>query len=106
MKLPVDRLGPGETHQHEASGPGGQRVLVAECAVTLSADSEPVIVRVAVAEDLARVSAATTAFARDFVIALVLLCCVLAPCDLGPDRRRLASADRAAPRRGRYQSRA
>ena len=78
MKLPQDRLGPGETHQHEAAGPGQQRVLVAERAVTLSAAGDPVIVRLAVAEDLARVSAATTAFAKDLAIALVLLGCVLA----------------------------
>jgi signal transduction histidine kinase len=78
MTLLADRLGPGETHQHEATGPGGQRVLVAERAVTLSADGKPVVVRLAVAEDLARVSAATLAFAKDLAIALVLLACVLA----------------------------
>ncbi|MBR0857020.1 sensor histidine kinase [Bradyrhizobium liaoningense] len=78
MKLPVDRLGPGETHQHEVSGPGDQRVVVAERAVTLSADGKPVIVRLAVAQDLARVSAATTAFAKDLALSLVLLGCVLA----------------------------
>lgn len=78
MELPADRLSPGETHQHEASGPGDQRVLVAERAVTLSADGKPVIVRLAVAEDLARVSAATSAFAKDLATALVLLGCVLA----------------------------
>ncbi len=77
MKLPADRLSPGETHQHEAAGPGGQRVLVAERAVTLSADGKPVIVRLAVAEDLARVSAATSGFAKDLATALVLLGCVL-----------------------------
>ena len=78
IKLPVDRLTPGETHQHEASGPGDQLVLVAERAVTLSADGKPVIVRLAVAEDIARVSAATSAFAKDLATALVLLGCVLA----------------------------
>ncbi|MGC2084443.1 MAG: HAMP domain-containing sensor histidine kinase [Bradyrhizobium sp.] len=78
MTLPADRLEPGEIHQHEASGPGGQRVLVAERAVTLAGAGKPVIVRLAVAEDLARVSAATAAFAKDLAIALVLLGCVLA----------------------------
>lgn len=78
MKLPADRLSPGETHQHEAEGPGGQRVLVAERAVTLSADGKPVTVRLAVAEDLARVSEASSAFAKDLSIALLLLGCVLA----------------------------
>ena len=78
VKLPVDRLNPGETHQHESSGPGDQRVLVAERAVTLSVADKPVVIRLAVAEDLARVSAATSAFAKDLAIALVLLGCVLA----------------------------
>lgn len=78
MELPADRPSPGETHQHEASGPGGQRVLVVERAVTLSADGKPVTVRLAVAEDLARVSEASSAFAKDLSIALVLLGCVLA----------------------------
>jgi signal transduction histidine kinase len=78
MDLPADRLSPGETHQHEASGRGGQRVLLAERAVTLSAAGNPVIVRLAVAEDLARVSDASSAFAKDLSIALVLLGCVLA----------------------------
>jgi signal transduction histidine kinase len=78
MELPADRLGPGERHQHEAAGPAGRRVLVAERAVTLSADGKPVTIRLAVAEDLARVSEASAAFAKDLSIALVLLGCVLA----------------------------
>jgi signal transduction histidine kinase len=78
MELPADQLEPGETHQHQASGPGGRRVLVAERAVTLTADGRPLVVRLAVAEDLARVTAATSAFAKDLSIALVLLGCVLA----------------------------
>jgi signal transduction histidine kinase len=78
MKLPADHLGPGEIHQHEASGPEGKRVLAAERAVTLSAGGKRIIVRLAVAEDLARVSAAASAFARDLAIALVFLACVLA----------------------------
>jgi len=78
MKLPADRLGPGETHQHEATGPGGRRLLVAERAVTLSAEGKPVVVRLAVAEDLARMSAATSAFAKDLSLALALLGGVLA----------------------------
>jgi signal transduction histidine kinase len=78
VTLPADRLEPGETHQHEASGPGGQRVLVAERAVTLTPDGKPVIVRLVVAEDMARVSAATLAFAKDLATALVVLGCVLA----------------------------
>lgn len=78
MELPADRLAPGETHQHETTGPGGQRVLVAERAVSLAAGGKPVNIRLAVAEDLARVSEASSAFAKDLSIALVLLSCVLA----------------------------
>ncbi len=78
MKVPADQLGPGEVHQHEADGPEGKRVLVAERAVTLSAGGKHVVVRLVVAEDLARVSTATSAFARDLAVALILLACVLA----------------------------
>jgi len=53
-------------------------VLVAERAITLSAGGKPVTVRLAVAEDLAKVSDASSAFAKDLSIALVLLGCVLA----------------------------
>jgi signal transduction histidine kinase len=77
VKLPTDRLGPGEIHQHEAEGPQGKRLLVAERAVTLSAGGKRVLVRLAVAEDIARVSTAGSAFAKDLAIALVLLACVL-----------------------------
>lgn len=77
MKLPTDQLGPDEVHQHEAEGPRGKRVLVAERAVILSTGAKRILVRVAVAEDLARASRATSAFARDLAIALVLLACVL-----------------------------
>ncbi|MDH6261236.1 HAMP domain-containing sensor histidine kinase [Bradyrhizobium sp. BR13661] len=78
VELPADRLSPGETHQHEAAGPGGQRVLVAERAITLSAGGKPVTIRLAVAEDLSRVSEASSAFAKDLSIALAILGCVLA----------------------------
>ena len=61
------------------AGPGGARVLVAERAVSLSVgDRRGRQVRVAVAADLARVSAATAAFAKDLAIALACLALVLA----------------------------
>lgn len=78
MNLAPDRIGPGEIHQHELVGPQGKQLLVAERAVTLSIDGKRVLVRLAVAADLARVSAAASAFARDLAIALALLACVLA----------------------------
>ncbi|MBI5262575.1 MAG: sensor histidine kinase [Bradyrhizobium sp.] len=78
LNLPLDKLGPGDVHQHEVAGPQGKRLLLAERAVTLSTDGKRVLVRLAVAADLARVSAAASAFAKDLAIALVLLACVLA----------------------------
>jgi signal transduction histidine kinase len=78
MMLPADEPAPGHVHQHEVQGPAGGRMLVAERAVTLTAGNRPVVVRVAVAADLARVWAAASAFAKDLALALGLLGCVLA----------------------------
>ena len=78
MSLPVDEPAPGEMHRHEVPGPGGARMLVAERAVSLAVGDRRVPVRVAVAADLARVSAATAAFAKDLALALALLGLVLA----------------------------
>ena len=78
MKLPTDQLGPGEIHQHEAEGPGGQRVLVAERAVVLSAGGKRMSrARGRRGRPREGVGAAS-AFAKDLAIALVLLACVLA----------------------------
>ena len=78
MALPVDEPAPGEVHRHQVQGPGGARMLVAERAVSLAVGDRRVPVRVAVAADLARVSAATAAFAKDLTLALALLALVLA----------------------------
>jgi signal transduction histidine kinase len=78
LPLPVDNLSPGEVHLHEIVGPAGADVLVAERSVGLTVGDQRVPVRVAVAADLARVSAATAAFARDLIMALALLGLVLA----------------------------
>jgi signal transduction histidine kinase len=77
MTLPADEPAPGEVHQHEVQGPGGASMLVAERAITLMAGGSRVAVRVAVATDLARVSTAASAFAKDLAVALGLLGCVL-----------------------------
>jgi signal transduction histidine kinase len=77
MVLPADAPVPGEVHQHEIPGPGGARMLVAERAVSLGTGDHRVAVRLAVAADLARVSASASAFAKDLTIALALLACVL-----------------------------
>ncbi len=78
LSLPVDEVAPSETHHHESAGPAGARVLIAERQVRLMIGGERVPVRVAVAVDLARVSAAGTAFAKELAGALALLGVVLA----------------------------
>lgn len=78
MTLPADQPASGEVHQHEIPGPGGARLLVTERVVSLTAGDRRVAVRLAVATDLARVSAAASAFAKDLAVALGLLGCVLA----------------------------
>jgi signal transduction histidine kinase len=78
LTLPADALSPGEVHRHELRGPGDTRVLAAERSISLTVGGRRVPVRIAVAADLTRVSAAATAFARDLAIALGLLALVLA----------------------------
>lgn len=78
LSLPADDLSPGETHQHEIAGPANARVLIAERKVLLTVGDRHVPVRVAVAADLSRVSAASVEFSRDLAVALGLLGLVLA----------------------------
>lgn len=78
LPLPVDKLAPGEVHQHEVIGPARSRLLVAERSILLTAGNKREPVRVAVAADLARVTGAASAFAKDLTIALGLLGLVLA----------------------------
>ncbi len=78
LRLPDDEPSPGEIHHHEASGPANAQVLIAERRVLLTIGDRHVPVRVAVATDLTRVSAAASAFARDLAIALGLLGLALA----------------------------
>jgi signal transduction histidine kinase len=78
LRLPTDEPSPGEVHHHEALGPADAHVLIAERRVFLTIGDRRVPVRVAIATDLARVSAAATAFAKDLAIALGLLGLVLA----------------------------
>jgi signal transduction histidine kinase len=76
LLLPKDEPAAGEVHRHEAIGPGGGRVLIAERRIQLTARGRPVTVAVAI--DAARVATATTAFAADLVTALGLLGIALA----------------------------
>ncbi|NVN88475.1 MAG: HAMP domain-containing histidine kinase [Rhodopseudomonas sp.] len=78
LSLPIDKVAPGDVHHHEALGPAGARLMIAERQVTLAIGDRSVPIRAAVAVDLARVSAAGMAFARDLVVALGLLGLVLA----------------------------
>lgn len=78
LDLPQDEPSPGELHRHVIPGPANARLLVSERRVLLTIGELPVAVRVAVAADLARVSAAASQFARDLTVALGLLGLVLA----------------------------
>jgi signal transduction histidine kinase len=78
LTLPPDNPSSGEVHQHVMAGPAKTRVLVAERMVQLTVNGRPVPVRVMVAADLSRVSAAAAAFSRDLMVALGLLGVVLA----------------------------
>jgi signal transduction histidine kinase len=73
LRLPADDPSPGEVHHHQAPGPADGYVLIAERRILLTIGDRRVPVRVAIATDLTRVSAAASAFAKDLVIALGLL---------------------------------
>lgn len=78
ISLPKDDPSPDEIHLHELSGPVNARILLIERLVRLAVGGRPAPVRVAVAVDLKRVTAAGSAFAADLIWALVLLGAVLA----------------------------
>jgi signal transduction histidine kinase len=78
LDLPQDEPSPGELHRHVIPGPANVRLLVSERRVLLTIGDRRVPVRVAVAADLSRVSAAASQFARDLALALGLLGVVLA----------------------------
>lgn len=78
LPLPADELPPGSIHRHEVSGPAGSRLLALERRISLSIGDRRVPVDVVVAVDLARVSSAVAAFARELAVALAILGLVLA----------------------------
>ena len=78
LVLPKDEPAAGEVHRHVATGPSDGRVLIAERRVRLDIKGREIPVTVAVAIDATHVTAATSAFATDLVIALGLLGTVLA----------------------------
>jgi signal transduction histidine kinase len=73
LSLPPDEPPPGTIHHHEATGPAGARVLIAERRVDLARAGKPIQLRVVVATELARVSAARNRFAWELALALSLL---------------------------------
>jgi signal transduction histidine kinase len=77
LELPQDEPSPGELHRHVIFGPAGARLLASERRVLLTIGGRHAPVRVAVAADLARVSAAASSFARELAIALGVLGLVL-----------------------------
>jgi signal transduction histidine kinase len=78
LLAPIDRLAPGDVHHHELTGPAGARLMIVERQVILTIGGHPVPIRAVVAVDLARVTAAGMAFAKDLIAALGILGLVLA----------------------------
>jgi signal transduction histidine kinase len=78
LLAPIDKLAPGEVHHHQLGGPAGARLMIVERQVSLTIGGQPAPIRAVVAVDLARVSAAGMAFAKDLMVALGVLGLVLA----------------------------
>ncbi|WP_295407683.1 HAMP domain-containing sensor histidine kinase [uncultured Thiocystis sp.] len=76
--LPADALEPGGVHAHVLPGPGGQRLLVRERRIRLQAFGQPLVLRLAVGQDRAELTAARDAFAADMRPYLGLIALVLA----------------------------
>lgn len=77
LPLPVDKIKPGEVHSHRMDGPSGGEVFAVERIVLLNSHANAFPVRVTVAADVGRVTAARTAFISDLIPALFLLGAVL-----------------------------
>ncbi|MFZ5790218.1 MAG: sensor histidine kinase [Pseudomonadota bacterium] len=78
LALPEDSPASGEVHLHETQGPAHAAVLTAERRIALTIGGRQIPVRLAVAVDLARLSAARGAFVRELALGLGLLAAVLA----------------------------
>ena len=104
LDLPPDNPGPSEVHQHEVAGPSNTRLLVAERAVTLAVGDGRVAVRVAVAANLARVSEAARAFAKDLALALGTPCARLGNRNIDSGCARAEAARHIATRHYRNSS--
>ncbi|AFL76272.1 sensor histidine kinase [Thiocystis violascens] len=78
IELPPDPLEPGGVHAHTLPGPGGQGLLVRERRIRLQAAGQPLMLRLAVGQNRAGLTAARTAFAADMRPYLGLIALVLA----------------------------
>ncbi len=77
IALPADPLAPGGVHAHTLPGPAGQRLLVRERRIQLQSAGHPLVLRLAVGEDRAELTAARDAFAADMRPYLGLIVLVL-----------------------------
>jgi signal transduction histidine kinase len=73
LPLPEDAVAPGELHRHRINGPADHEVLAVERTVLLTGKGTSIPVRVTVAADVGRVTAARSAFIADLVPALLVL---------------------------------
>lgn len=77
LDLPSDQLQPGDVHVHDITGPGGAALLVHEQLIIVQFQSADRQLRISVAIDRAELEALKTGFARDVILALILLGCLL-----------------------------
>lgn len=78
LPLPEDSLPRDGAHVHDLNGPEGTRLIAVERALILSRNGQPVTFRLTVAADRAPLRAASRAFTRELLIALLLLGAFLA----------------------------
>lgn len=77
LDLPDDLLKPGEVHVHDIAGPDGAALLVHEQVIIVRFQSADRPLRISVAIDRAELETLKAGFARDVVLALALLGCLL-----------------------------
>ncbi|HUO55027.1 MAG TPA: ATP-binding protein [Rhodoblastus sp.] len=75
---PPDRLSEGQTHYHQAQGPGGKLLLMAERRILIRTPQGLIAARALVASDLTRLRQARDAFVSDLIPSLGVLAIFLA----------------------------
>ncbi|MBK5963962.1 histidine kinase [Thiocystis minor] len=78
IALPTDLLEPGGVHTHELAGPAGQWLLVRERRIRMQASGHSRVLRLAVGQNRAELTAARNAFAADMRPYLGLIVLLLA----------------------------